>query len=102
MVGSWPGRSRSHGTLAVLGDTLTCKWGVRHPGADGGEALEGLGQGGEQEVAPGHREERMQLLLGLAGITQAAFPDTRTEGCGLRLRGGCGLGVRGGSEPGHA
>lgn len=39
----------------------------------------------------GHREERKQLLLGLAGITHAAFLDTRTVGCGLW--GGCGLGA---------
>lgn len=45
----------------------------------------------------GHREERMQLLLGLAGITHAAFLDTRTVGCGLWAA-ACGEGAGWGAD----
>lgn len=58
-----------------------------------GRLWRGLGRMVNRRWHLGLREERMQLLLGLAGITHAAFLDTRTVGCGLRPAGRVRAGV---------
>lgn len=97
-----PDGTGATGHLLFWGNPLTCKWWVRHPGADGGEALEGLGQDGEQEVAPGSQGREDAAPAGTGRHYPRSLSGHQDRGLwavGCGLRGGCGLGGRFGSEP---